>query len=77
MLTSDCDIMVSCDYGAGLVVPDVPLEETEILRNEAAKHGIELASPSISFIVFITLLYPYVLILTTEALQCQYLQFFL
>ncbi|KAJ0965389.1 hypothetical protein J5N97_026527 [Dioscorea zingiberensis] len=26
----------------GLVVPDVPLEETEVLRNEAAKHGIEL-----------------------------------
>ncbi|XP_020256164.1 tryptophan synthase alpha chain-like isoform X2 [Asparagus officinalis] len=26
----------------GLVVPDVPLEETEILRNEAAKHNIEL-----------------------------------
>lgn len=28
--------------GAGLVVPDVPLEETEILRSEASKHGIEL-----------------------------------
>ncbi|XP_028556278.1 tryptophan synthase alpha chain [Dendrobium catenatum] len=26
----------------GLVVPDVPLEETEILRNEASKHHIEL-----------------------------------
>ncbi|XP_073006098.1 tryptophan synthase alpha chain-like isoform X1 [Typha latifolia] len=26
----------------GLVVPDVPLEETELLRNEAVKHGIEL-----------------------------------
>ncbi|XP_078179337.1 tryptophan synthase alpha chain-like [Carex rostrata] len=26
----------------GLVVPDVPLEETEILRSEASKHGIEL-----------------------------------
>ncbi|KAJ3688116.1 hypothetical protein LUZ61_017280 [Rhynchospora tenuis] len=26
----------------GLVVPDVPLEETEILRSEAARHGIEL-----------------------------------
>ncbi|CAN0898240.1 Tryptophan synthase alpha chain [Linum grandiflorum] len=26
----------------GLVVPDVPLEETEILRAEAVKHGIEL-----------------------------------
>ncbi|XP_010936073.1 tryptophan synthase alpha chain [Elaeis guineensis] len=26
----------------GLVVPDVPLEETEILRNEAVKHNIEL-----------------------------------
>lgn len=27
---------------AGLVVPDVPLEETEILRTEAKKNGIEL-----------------------------------
>ncbi|CAN1766317.1 Tryptophan synthase alpha chain, partial [Linum perenne] len=27
---------------AGLVVPDVPLEETELLRTEAVKHGIEL-----------------------------------
>ncbi|PWA62655.1 tryptophan synthase alpha chain [Artemisia annua] len=26
----------------GLVVPDVPLEETEILRREASKHNIEL-----------------------------------
>ncbi|KAJ3669883.1 hypothetical protein LUZ60_010207 [Juncus effusus] len=26
----------------GLVVPDVPLEETEVLRRESAKHGIEL-----------------------------------
>ncbi|KAH0436611.1 hypothetical protein IEQ34_026393 [Dendrobium chrysotoxum] len=26
----------------GLVVPDVPLEETEILRNEASKHHMEL-----------------------------------
>ncbi|MCD9645564.1 cTPxI [Datura stramonium] len=26
----------------GLVVPDVPLEETEMLRNEAARHNIEL-----------------------------------
>ncbi|KAB1208841.1 Tryptophan synthase alpha chain [Morella rubra] len=26
----------------GLVVPDVPLEETEVLRKEAAKNGIEL-----------------------------------
>ncbi|CAN1270835.1 Tryptophan synthase alpha chain [Linum perenne] len=26
----------------GLVVPDVPLEETELLRTEAVKHGIEL-----------------------------------
>ncbi|XP_010923488.1 tryptophan synthase alpha chain [Elaeis guineensis] len=26
----------------GLVVPDVPLEETEILRSEAVKHNIEL-----------------------------------
>jgi len=27
---------------AGLVVPDVPLEETKTLREEAKKHGIEL-----------------------------------
>lgn len=27
---------------AGLVVPDVPLEETETLRMEAKKKGIEL-----------------------------------
>jgi len=26
----------------GLVVPDVPLEETKTLREEAKKHGIEL-----------------------------------
>jgi tryptophan synthase alpha chain len=26
----------------GLLVPDVPLEETETLRNEARKHQIEL-----------------------------------
>ncbi|KAJ9543501.1 hypothetical protein OSB04_023208 [Centaurea solstitialis] len=26
----------------GLVVPDVPLEETEVLRREASKHNIEL-----------------------------------
>jgi hypothetical protein len=36
------DEMVLCCVGSGLVVPDVPLEETEILRSEAAKHGIEL-----------------------------------
>lgn len=34
--------MIVCCVGAGLVVPDVPLEETEILRSEATKHGIEL-----------------------------------
>jgi len=27
---------------AGLVVPDVPLEESEFLRTEAKKNGIEL-----------------------------------
>ncbi|PKU65482.1 Tryptophan synthase alpha chain [Dendrobium catenatum] len=32
----------------GLVVPDVPLEETEILRNEASKHHIELVGPFIA-----------------------------
>lgn len=41
---------------AGLVVPDVPLEETEVLRKEAAKNGIELVclplSSSILFIVY-------------------------
>ncbi|KAL3730124.1 hypothetical protein ACJRO7_027169 [Eucalyptus globulus] len=32
----------------GLVVPDVPLEETEILRNEALKYKIKLSVESIS-----------------------------
>ena len=49
---NDSDIMVCCYYGVGLVVPDVPLEETENLRTEAAKHGIELASPYIHFFHF-------------------------
>ncbi|RWW83227.1 hypothetical protein BHE74_00008270 [Ensete ventricosum] len=31
---------------AGLVVPDVPLEETESLTKEAVKHKIELVCPS-------------------------------
>jgi tryptophan synthase alpha subunit len=30
---------------AGLVVPDVPLEETNILRSEAAKNNLELVGP--------------------------------
>ncbi|XP_047259661.1 tryptophan synthase alpha chain, chloroplastic-like [Capsicum annuum] len=29
-------------FFSGLVVPDVPLEETEMLRKEAARHNIEL-----------------------------------
>lgn len=33
----------------GLVVPDVPLEETEILRKEALKNNIELVCFSIIF----------------------------
>lgn len=38
---------------AGLVVPDVPLEETEILRREASKHGIELVClPLIFYVLF-------------------------
>ena len=38
---------------AGLVVPDVPLEETEILRREASKHGIELVClPLIFYVIF-------------------------
>ena len=32
-------------YVAGLVVPDVPLEETDILRSEAAKNNLELVGP--------------------------------
>lgn len=32
-------------YVAGLVVPDVPLEETASLRNEAIVHNIELVGP--------------------------------
>lgn len=57
------DITVCCDYGAGLVVPDVPLEETDILRIEAAKHGIELASPLFVYcLLFIILLYVPVLL---------------
>jgi tryptophan synthase alpha subunit len=35
---------------AGLVVPDVPLEETEILRKEAKKYGIELVCLPLSLI---------------------------
>jgi hypothetical protein len=35
---------------AGLVVPDVPLEETEILRKEAKKNGIELVCLPLSLI---------------------------
>lgn len=31
----------------GLVVPDVPLEETEILRKEALKYKIELVCPTL------------------------------
>lgn len=34
---------------AGLVVPDVPLEETEILRTEAKKNGIELVCLPLKF----------------------------
>ncbi|KAE8790495.1 putative brassinosteroid-insensitive 1 [Hordeum vulgare] len=32
----------------GLVVPDVPLEETDILRSEAAKNNLELHGDSIT-----------------------------
>uniref|UniRef100_A0A9I9E243 tryptophan synthase n=1 Tax=Cucumis melo TaxID=3656 RepID=A0A9I9E243_CUCME len=36
-------MMIIKDTGVrGLVVPDVPLEETEVLRKEAVKHNIEL-----------------------------------
>lgn len=34
----------------GLVVPDVPLEETEILRKEAAKKSIELVHLFLAFL---------------------------
>ena len=32
-------------YHVGLVVPDVPLEETDFLRSEAAKNNLELVGP--------------------------------
>ncbi|TVU44593.1 hypothetical protein EJB05_04038 [Eragrostis curvula] len=35
----------------GLVVPDLPLEETTLLRSEAIMHGIELVDPHSSFFV--------------------------
>lgn len=34
--------MLTFHFLTGLVVPDVPLEETEILRKEAVKYNIEL-----------------------------------
>lgn len=37
------------NFFSGLVVPDVPLEETEILRKEALKNKIELVSFSKQF----------------------------
>lgn len=38
---------------AGLVVPDVPLEETESLRKEAIKHNIELVCLLIDIIFLV------------------------
>ena len=37
--------LLSYYYHAGLVVPDVPLEETDFLRSEAAKNNLELVGP--------------------------------
>ena len=34
--------VVILHFLAGLVVPDVPLEETAVLREEAVKYNIEL-----------------------------------
>lgn len=34
--------VVTLHFLAGLIVPDVPFEETEILRKEAVKYNIEL-----------------------------------
>jgi hypothetical protein len=54
---------------AGLVVPDVPLEETQILRTEAKKKGIELVSLSTFefFFYFVYgFTYEYILILVVN-----------
>jgi hypothetical protein len=34
---------------SGLVVPDVPLEETDVLRSEAAKNNLELVGPLLCY----------------------------
>jgi hypothetical protein len=44
-------------YHAGLVVPDVPLEETDILRSEAAKNNLELVGPLSCYGVHLILFY--------------------
>jgi hypothetical protein len=44
-------------YCAGLVVPDVPLEETDILRSEAAKNNLELVGPISYYNVHFNLLH--------------------
>jgi len=36
---------VDLQYAVGLVVPDLPLEETVLLRSEAIMHSIELVHP--------------------------------
>jgi hypothetical protein len=39
---------------AGLVVPDVPLEETKTLREEAKKNGIELVCLLLKLFCFVS-----------------------
>ena len=39
-----CHRLTTSTLLSGLVVPDVPLEETEILRMESSKNNIELVS---------------------------------
>lgn len=51
----------------GLVVPDVPLEETEILRKEAVKHNIEL----VCFLIF----FPFILFVWWEYFKLFYVTF--
>jgi hypothetical protein len=45
-------------YIAGLVVPDVPLEETDILRSEASKNNLELVKPLSNTLMCVLTFYP-------------------
>lgn len=46
-------LTVTLSTFVGLVVPDVPLEETEYLRKEALKHNLELVSLLSLIILFL------------------------